>query len=230
MARLYLTPRELNFISDITKELIKDVCGQAIYYYAVNENKTKTDVLYNEALQKTFDNPIKVDCLVDTHFQSDTKISAFGIDAQFKIEVYVQWRDLVDKDISPAIGDFFSFSDVFYEVTERVVMRNIYGLAEHRDGVKLIGTKARETQFKALTIGPTDISRPDPGAVQTEFYQQRGQVTNKEGVTGDIRDLQNPAILDKPITGAKEVSSKGGEFPGDSAFYDESDPSNGDNS
>ena len=226
MGRLYLTPREFNFISDITKELIKDVVGQKIYYYAVNENKTKVDVLYNEALQKTFDKPITLDCLVDTHFQSDTKITAFGVDSQFKVEVYIQWRDLVDKDITPAIGDFFSFSDVFYEVTEKLFMRNIYGMPEHKDGVKLIGTKARETQFKALTIGPTDISRPDPGAIQTDFYQQRGQERNKEGVTGDIRDLQNPAVIGPPITGAKEVSEKGGEFPGDSAFYDEDDPDN----
>jgi len=226
MGRLYLTPREFNFISDITKELIKDCVGQFIYYYAINEIKTKVDPVYNEAQTKVFDRPIKLDCLVDTHFQSDTKITQFGVDAQFKIEVYVQYRDLVDKNISPAIGDFFSFSDVFYEVTERVFMRNIYGMPEHKDGVKLIGTKARETQFKALTIGPTDIARPEADAVQTTFYQQRGQAHNKEGVTGDIRDLQTPDVLDKPITGAKEVDPKGGEFPNDSAFYDEDDPEN----
>ena len=226
MGRLYLTPREFNFISDITKELIKDVVGQKIYYYAINENKTKTDVVYNEATQKVFDGPILLDCLVDTHFQSDTKITAFGVDAQFKVEVYIQYRDLVDKGITVSIGDYFSFSDVFYEVTERVAMRNIYGMPEHKDGVKLIGTKARETQFKALTIGPTDVARPEADAVQKEFYQQRGQAHNKEGKTGDIRDLQTPDVLDKPITGAKEVSEKGGEFPGDSAFYDEDDPEN----
>jgi hypothetical protein len=226
MGRLYLTPREFNFISDITKELIKDVVGQKVYYYAINEVKTRTDDLYNEAVKKVFDNPIVLDALVDTHFQTDTKVTQFGVDAQFKIEVYVQWRDLVDKGITPAIGDFFSFSDVFYEVTEKVFMRNIYGMPEHKDGVKLIGIKARDTQFKALTIGPTDISRPDPNAVQTTFYQQRGQAHNKEGETGDIRDLQTPDVLDKPITGAKEVSQKGGEFPNDSAFYDADDPEN----
>jgi len=226
MGRLYLTPREFNFISDITKELIKDVVGQKIYYYAINEVKTKTDPIYNEAQTKVFDKPIVLDCLVDTHFQSDTKITQFGVDAQFKIEAYVQYRDLVDKGITPAIGDFFSFSDVFYEVTEKVFMRNIYGMPEHKDGVKLIGTKARETQFKALTIGPTDIARPEPDAVQTTFYQQRGQERNKEGITGDSRYLQTPDVLDKPITGAKEVSPKGGEFPNDSVFYDEDDPDN----
>jgi len=223
MSRLFITPREIAFISDITKELVKDVIGQFIYYYAINENKTRTDVVYNEALQKVFDAPIKLDCLVDAHFQADTKINEFGVDAQFKIEAYIQYRDLVDKGINVAIGDYFSFSDVFYEVTEKVFMRNIYGMPEHKDGVKLIGTKARDTQFKALTLGPTDIARPEADAVQTTFHQQRGQATNAEGPTGDQRDLQNPAVVGTPITGAKEVSPKAAEFPGDSAFYDEND-------
>ncbi len=222
MARLFLTTRELNFISDITKELIKDVVGQKVYYYPINEAKTKTDEVYNEALKKVFDNPIALDALVDARFQSDTKIDQFGIDAQFKIEVFLQHRDLVEKGIAVAIGDFFSFSDVFYEVTERVFMRNIYGLAEHKDGVKLIGTKARDGQFKALTIGPTDISRPDADAVQTTFHQQRGQAVNADGPTGDVRALQDPAVVGLPITGAKEVSPRGDkDGSGTSAFYDE---------
>lgn len=222
MARLFLTTRELNFISDITKEVIKDVVGQKVYYYPINEAKTKSDDVYNEATQKVFDGPIVLDALVDTHFQSDTKIDQFGIDAQFKIEVFLQHRDLVEKGIAVAIGDFFSFSDVFYEVTERVFMRNIYGLAEHKDGIKLIGTKAREGQFKALTVGPTDISRPDPDAVQATFHQQRGQAVNAEGPTGDVRALQNPAVVGPPITGAKEVSPRGDkDSSGTSAFYDE---------
>jgi hypothetical protein len=222
MSRLFITPRELNFISDVTKELIKDVVGQVVYYYPINENKTRLDTVYNEAQRKVFDKAIKLDCLVDTHFQTDTKIDQFGIDATFKIEVFLQYRDLVDKGIAVAIGDFFSFSDVFYEVTEKVFMRNIYGLPEHKDGVKLIGTKARESQFKALTIGPTDIAHPDPDAVQTVFHQQRGQATNAEGPTGDVRDLQSPNILDKPVSGAKEVSPRGDtEHSGQSSFYDD---------
>jgi len=35
MARLFITPREIDFISDITKEVIKDVVGQKIFFYKV---------------------------------------------------------------------------------------------------------------------------------------------------------------------------------------------------
>lgn len=224
MSRLFITPRELNFISDITKELIKDVVGQKIYYYPISEVKTKAHEVYNESMKKIFDNPIIIDCLVDTKFQEDTKVDQFGIDARFKIEVFLQHRDLVDKNIAIAIGDMFSFSDVFYEVTEKVFMRNIYGMPEHKDGVKLIGIKSRHTQFDSIVIGPTDIARPEPDAVQTTFVQQRGQAENGDayGPTGDVRDLQNPNILGDPITGAKEVSPAGdSERSGASAFYDE---------
>ena len=222
MSRLFITPRELNFISDITKELMKDVVGQKIYYYPISELKTKTHEIYNEALQKVYDNPIVLDALVDSNFQSDTKIDKFGIDAQFKVEVFLQYRDLVDKGINVNIGDFFSFSDVFYEITERVFMRNIYGLPEHKDGVKLIGVKAREGLFKAPTLGPTDIARPDPDAVQTTFEQQRGESLDADGnPTGDKRDLVDNGVLDKPLTGPKEVSPAGDPLGVGSAFYDE---------
>jgi hypothetical protein len=221
MARLFITPRELNFISDITKELIKDVVGQKIYYYPISEHKTQTHGVYNEALKKVFDNPIAIDALIDNNFQSDTKIDQFGVDAQYKIEVFIQHRDLVEKGINVAIGDYFSFSEIFYEITERSFMRNIYGMPEHKDGVKLVGARVRESQFKALVIGPTDISRPEADAVQTTFVQQRGAAVNKEGDTADVRDLVRNGVLDEPLTGPREVSSLG-DGPGvGSAFYDE---------
>lgn len=222
MARLFITPRELNFISDITKEIVKDVIGQRIFLYPISEIKTKTHGVYSEALRKVYDNPIALDAIVDTNFQNDTKIDKFGVDAQFKIEVYVQYRDLIDKGIEISIGDFFSFSDIFYEISERTFMRNIYGMPEHKDGVKLIGVKAREGLFDAPLVGPTDISYTDADAVQTEFNQQRGESMDSSGQpTGDKRDLVESGVLDKPLTGPKEVSQNGDPNNVGSAFYDE---------
>lgn len=222
MSRLFITPRELNFISDITKEIIRDVIGQKIYYYPISELKTQTHGIYNEALKKVYDNPIVLDAMVDNNFQTDTKIDKFGVDAQYKLEVFIQHRDLVDKGINVSIGDFFSFSDVFYEITERTFMRNIYGMPEHKDGVKLIGVKAREGLFDAPLVGPTDISYSDVDAVQNEFNQQRGESIDSFGQpTGDKRVLVESGVLDKPLTGPKEVSQNGDPNNVGSAFYDE---------
>jgi len=221
MARLFITQREINFISDVTKEVIKDVIGQKIYYYPISETKTKTHAIYAEALQKIFDNPLIIDAIVSSQFQIDTKIDKFGIDTNFKSEVFIQHRDMVEKGISPAIGDYYSFSDVFYEITEYRYMRNIYGQPENIDGIALVGTRVRESQFKAILKGPTDIVYTDPDAAQTTFVQQRGFSDNADGPTADVRDLVRQGVLDPPITGPKEVSPRGDSTGAGNSFYDE---------
>lgn len=220
MPRLFVTPRELNFISDITKELIKDINGQKIYYYPVSEIKTQAHEVYDEAIEKIFDNPIAIDALVSAEFHESTSINAFGIDQKYQIEVYVQYRDMVDKGIEINVGDYFSFSDIFYEITNATYIKNIYGQAEHRVGIKIVGTKVRDSQFKAKLLGPTDIRYNDADAVQTTFVQQRGLAENSEGLTGDKRDV----IENEPLDGQREVSPRGAVSDGtnyESSFYDE---------
>ena len=224
MARLFITERELNFISDLTKEIIKDVGGQTIVYYPISELKTKTHDVYNEAVQKIFDNPIRIDALVDASYQNETKIGKFGIDNQYKLEVFIQYRDLVDKNINVCIGDFISYSDVFFEISDVVVLKNIFGHAEHSDGIKMTCIKSREGQFKALLSGPTDIKYTDDSAVQKTFVQQRGFTENSQGVTGDVRSLVEAGVLEEPLTGPKEVSERGATADNShhgTSFYDE---------
>jgi len=221
MARLFITQREINFISDITKEIVKDVIGQKIYYYPVSEIKTKAHEVYDEALQKIFDSPLVIDVMVNSEFQTETKINKFGIDTQFNLEVYIQHRDMIEKGINPSIGDYFSFGPIFYEIVEYKYMRTIYGQAENIDGVSLIGTRVRESQFKALTFGPTDIKYNDDDSIQKTFVQQRGFSSNKEGDTADVRDLVRNGVLDEPLTGPREISSNGDPNNVGNAFYDE---------
>lgn len=214
----------MNFISDITKEIIKDVNGQVIYYYPISEIKTKAHAVYNEAIEKIFDNPIAIEALVSAQFQQQTNIGRFGPDQKYELEVYIQYRDLVDKGIDINIGDFFSFSEIFYEISDINVMKNIFGQAEHKEGLKIFGTKVRESQFKAKLLGPTDIANTDEDAVQKTFVQQRGFAENSQGVTGDKRDLQQ--VIDTPLTGPKQVSERGAlsdDSHHGSAFYDEED-------
>jgi len=223
MSRLFITPREINFISDITKELIKDCVGQKIYYYSISNN-TKSSEVYNESMDKIFDAPVIIDALVDNNFQSETTVDQFGTDSKYKIEVFIQYRDLIEKGIHIHIGDFFSFSDIFYEISDSTVMRNIYGLPEYKDGVKVTGIKARIGQFETKTIGPTDIKYTDEDAVQKTFVQQRGRKENNEGLTGDVRDLVKNGVLEPSIDGQREVSEQGAidnDVNHGSSFYDE---------
>lgn len=222
MARLFITEREIKFISDITKEIVKDVNGQVIFIYPISEIKTTVHDVYNEAIKKIYDNPIAVDALVSAQYHQETKIGKFGPDQQYQVEAYVQYRDLVHKGIDINIGDFFSYGEIFYEVTNINVIKNIFGQVEHKDGIKIVGTKTRESQFKAQVLGPTDIGNVENDAVQKLFVQQRGFAENKEGETNDNRELQ--VIIDKPLTGPKEVSEQGAASDNSNhgtSFYDE---------
>ena len=60
MARLFITPREIDFIADITKEITKDVIGDVIYYYKVREDVSEVHDIYEEAPEKVFDPPIEL--------------------------------------------------------------------------------------------------------------------------------------------------------------------------
>lgn len=220
MARLFVTPREQNFISDITKEVVKDVIGQFILYYPISEIKTKAHPVYNEATQKIFDNPIKVDCMYGNN-EVTTKVADGNIDFSYEIEVYLQWKDLVDKGFDVTLGDFFQIGGIFYEITKVKWMRNIYGQVDHVDGYQITGTKAREGLFKSIIEGPTDYVNSDDGAIQQQFYQQRGYDANEEGATNDKRSLRETGVLEEPIDGQREVSEKGDPEKRGSSFYDE---------
>jgi hypothetical protein len=65
MARLFITPREVDLISDITKEIMKDVVGQKIYYYRVREEYSEVHDVYEESPEKVFDPPIEIDALIE---------------------------------------------------------------------------------------------------------------------------------------------------------------------
>ena len=115
MSRLFITQREVDFISDITKEVIKDVIGQKVYYFPISEIKSNVHDVYEEAPEKVFDSPIEIEALVK--YQPQEVVSnLFGTEEKYTIEVYFHYRDLLDKEIEIREGDFFSYGTIFFEV------------------------------------------------------------------------------------------------------------------
>jgi len=227
LARLFITPREIDFIADVNKELVKDVVGQKIYYYHVRKDLTNVHDVYEEAMEKVFDPPIEIGARV-TWAPSEVRTNNFGQENYYSIDVYLQSRDILDKGIDARTGDYFSYGDTFFEVTSKTVQSTIYGEIEHTTGIKLVGKQARIGLIEKDPIGPTDESYSDPGAVQTTFVQQRGFPENSEGPTGDKRSLIAKDVVTRPISGPAEVSPKGGNNKEDeigiidSSFYSDS--------
>ena len=218
MARLFITPRELNLINDLSKEIIKDVVGQKIYYFPISESKSKVHDVYEEAVEKVFDNPIELECLVKYNPQ-EINTGRFGSEENYTIEVYMQSRDLLDKQVEILEGDFFSYGSLFFEVIKAPATDTIFGQIEHKRYITITGKQSRKGQFISKVFGPTSEAYTDDNAVQDVFVQQRGQSKNRLGETADVRDLQKSGVLDKPITGPKEVSPRGDDSKAGSSFY-----------
>lgn len=218
MSRLFITKREVDFINDIGKEILKDVIGQKIFFYPISETKSNVHDIYEEAPDKVFDNPVEVEALVKYDPQ-EIRTNQFGSEEYYSIEVYVQKRDMIDKGIIMQEGDFFSYGAVFFEVIQAPDSDTIYGEIEYKSFVTIKGKQARKGQFNSKLFGPYGEEYTDDDAVQKTFVQQRGNSENRLGATGDVRALRESGVLDDPISGPQEVSDRA-QGPG-SSFYDE---------
>lgn len=218
MARLFITPREHDLIADLTKEVIKDVAGQKVYYYRVREDLSDVHEVYEESPNKVFDPPVEIEARVE-YQPEEFRTNQFGTETYYTINVFFHERDLIDRDIEVRTGDYFSYGDTFFEITSAVVESNVYGQIEHSVGVKVVGTQARLGQIDLAPIGPTSERYTDEDAVQETFVQQRGASTNKLGPTDDKRQLQEDGKLDAPSEGPVEVSPLGDSAGISSSFY-----------
>tara|TARA_R110000824_G_scaffold60853_11_gene162411 strand:+ start:3533 stop:4198 length:666 start_codon:yes stop_codon:yes gene_type:complete len=221
MARLFLSPKEIDFINDISKEIIKDVVGQKIYYYSVRTDMSNIHDVYEEAPDKVFDPPIEIEARVE-YTPESIRTGRFATEGIYDINVYLHNRDLLDRNVDVRIGDYFSYDATFFEIIQMQVESTIYGQIEHAMGIQLVGKQARIGLIDKEPNGPTDESYTDPGSVQETFVQQRGFEENRLGKTGDVRALQENGTLDKPISGPAEVSKKADPARIKSSFYDES--------
>lgn len=226
MPRLFITPREIDFINDISKEVTKDIVGQKIYYFPISFDKTKVHEVYEEALEKITEETIEINCLVDWQ-PADVKTNKFGQDSILAIKVYIQSRDMIQKEIALKDGDFFSYGRDIYEITSVKTFRNIYGQIEYDDGIELAGRQVRRDNFAIRPPGPLEESHSDDDAVQDTFHQQRGFAENREGPTGDTRDLIKKGVLEVPeIDEPAETSQRGTTGAVGNSFYGEGDSPN----
>ena len=202
MARLFIGQREVDFMSDITKEIVKDIAGQKIYYYTVRADLSNVHDIYEESFEKIFNPPIEIECAVEWQPQ-ELRTTNFGTDKILTVSVYLHHRDLLDKNIDFKQGDYFSYGQYFFEATSLVYDKIVFGHIERIVSVKVIGKQTRIEHIDKPANGPTSEAYSDSIAIQTTFEQQRGL---KED---DIRQLRKDKVLEQPITGAKKVSPDG---------------------
>tara|TARA_Y100000034_G_scaffold122962_1_gene169109 strand:- start:38 stop:679 length:642 start_codon:yes stop_codon:yes gene_type:complete len=201
MARLFITPREIDFISDLTKEITKDVIGDVIYYYKVREDVSEVHDIYEEAMEKIFNPPVEIDARIQWN-QREIKTDRFGYEGIYSCEAYVHYRDMIDRNFKLEEGDYFSYGDNFFEITSIKYDKIIFGQVEHISGFILAGKQARKGLINKRSLGPTEEIYSDADAIRNTFKQQRGDST-----TGDRRELVAQEKVDNTTHTQQEVKT-----------------------
>jgi hypothetical protein len=186
MSRLFITQKEIQYHTDVTQEMIKDIIGQKIYYFPMSTNKSLINETYDEAIEKVYDGPIEIDALVGQP-EWENVSNNYGTYLQGKLEVFFQGRDLNLKSIKLAEGDFFTYGSHTYEIVVCVPLSNLWGQEEYDRSFRISAITARPGRFDPSKYLPP-ASEPDD--VQEEFVQQRGLKETKEGITNDIREMR----------------------------------------
>jgi hypothetical protein len=202
MARLFVGQREVDFFADISKELIKDVVGQKIYYYTVRDDLSDVHDMYEESIEKIFNPPIEIEAAIEWQ-PSEVKTTRFGTENVKTLTIYLHYRDMLDRNIEFREGDYFSYGTLFFEATSIVYDKLIFGQIERVISMKVTGKQTRINHVNKSPHGPKSEIFTDSDAIQTQFEQQRGIPDH------DIRTLQKDKVLEPPINGARKVAPDG---------------------
>tara|TARA_Y100000593_G_scaffold92698_1_gene185144 strand:+ start:954 stop:1442 length:489 start_codon:yes stop_codon:yes gene_type:complete len=113
---LFTGDKEKNFVKQINDEVLERVVGQQILYFPISIEKTDYHELYGEAINKTYDNPIRVYARVKWN-GSRTEYTPYGIDRRPSITVNFHRRRLTeDQNLYVRVGDFVKYGDLFFEI------------------------------------------------------------------------------------------------------------------
>lgn len=147
MSRKFITEKEFALIEKLNKELIQDIIGQEVIYYAISEEHTLSHDIYREAINKIWFHPIRINALVN--YDNPSVLSNnMGLDSQYSVEVYFHTGELEDRNIVPRDGDFIEFGQIVYEITAVTQPQLTYGQVQQKIMTKCMCTPSREGQFQ----------------------------------------------------------------------------------
>ena len=111
---LFGSNKDFNLLVNINRELLKDIVEQEILLYKLSIADTSTN-LYGEALEKTFLEPVVLNCLI-TRGDQVIEIDEFGPDLGREASFALLRRDLEDINLVPEVGDIVMWHEDYYEV------------------------------------------------------------------------------------------------------------------
>ena len=122
---LFGSNRDFDLLVNINRELLKDIVEQEILIYKLSIADTSTN-LYGEALEKTYLEPVKLNCLI-TRGDQVIDINEFGPDLGREASFALLRRDLEDIQLVPEVGDIVMWHEDYYEVDRVKENQLFYG-------------------------------------------------------------------------------------------------------
>ena len=111
---LFGSNRDFDLLVNINRELLEDIVEQEILYHKLSLEDTDVN-LYGEALEKSFWNAVKLNCLI-TRGDQVIDIQEFGPDLGREASFAMLRPDLEDVNVVPEVGDIVQWHNDFYEV------------------------------------------------------------------------------------------------------------------
>jgi len=111
---LFGSNRDFDLFVSVNRELIKDIIEQEVLYYKLSIADTSVNI-YGEALQKTYLQAVKLNCLI-TRGDQVYDVDEFGPDLGRNASFAFLKPDLEDISTVPEVGDIVMWQEDYYEV------------------------------------------------------------------------------------------------------------------
>ena len=111
---LFGSSRDFDLLVNINRELLKDIVEQEVPYHKLSLEDTDVN-LYGEAMQKSFWNAVKLNCLI-TRGDQVIDIQEFGPDLGREASFAFLRQVLSDNTVVPEVGDIVEWHNDYYEV------------------------------------------------------------------------------------------------------------------
>ena len=111
---LFGSSRDFNLMTKLSRELINDIIEQEVLYHKISLEDTDVN-LYGEAMDKSYFNANKLNCLI-TRGDQVIDIQEFGPDLGREASFAFIREDMVDSNIVAEVGDIIQWHTDFYEV------------------------------------------------------------------------------------------------------------------
>lgn len=111
---IFGSQRDFALITKMNRALLRDIIEQEVGYYKISLEDTQANI-YGEALEKTYYDPIIMQCLITRGDQIFT-VDDFGPDVGRQLSFAFLREDMTDVQLVPEVGDIIMLNEDYYEV------------------------------------------------------------------------------------------------------------------